>query len=84
MSKTIKSAIEKLTIGSDDLVVFHVHEDDDAIGVGGKLRRALSRNGIGNTIVVCRSGTSVASLDPDMMAMHGWYRKAASRTVKAE
>lgn len=82
MADSLKSTIEKLAVGASDLIVLHVHEDDDEIGIGGKLRKALTRNGVNNTIIVCRDGTSVSSLDPETMALHGWYRKATIKTAQ--
>lgn len=81
MAESLKSTIEKLAVGPTDLIVFYVHENDDEIGIGGKLRKALTRNGIDNTVLVCRDGTSVSSLDPETMALHGWYRKATIKTT---
>lgn len=80
MADALKSTIEKLALGTNDLLIFHVHPDDDAIGVGNKLRKMLSKRGIENVIVVCREGTTVEQLDPDAMAQRGWYRKATKRT----
>ncbi|MEM6259682.1 MAG: hypothetical protein AAGI37_15490 [Planctomycetota bacterium] len=79
MSDTLKSTLTKLKLGPDDLLLVQVHPEDDTIGVGERLRRLLTKNGITNPMIVCREDTKVERIDPETMARHGWYRKAAPK-----
>lgn len=74
-----ETTLTRLSLKPGDVLLVHVHPDDCPLNVGRRIKEKLNEQGVDNLLLVAHEGTRVENLDPDTMAMHGWYRKATKR-----
>jgi hypothetical protein len=80
MPDTIKTTLDRMSIDAGDVLLVTVDAADDLLNVGQRLQKELREWGYQNLVIVTYPGSTVEKLDPDTMAVHGWYRKATQTT----